>query len=435
MREGINVDKVNRLRCRVFAGPLVALALAVNTVSPAFAADALTLGDVVNAAVTKNPAVTEAQKRWEEKDSKVTSAQALANPQLGVMKDDIPRGTLGVGQAMMTEYDFVQDIMNPAKLKLMGKMAASDAAMAKGNYDDKRLQAYTDAKLAYYDLLYAAQALAIGRENQQLMGQLAKIAQVNYSTGMVPLQDTLRAQTEYTKMTTDLISMAGMEAVARAKLNVAMGRPADDELAVKEEFNTPPPNFDLAALQATAGNTRPSLQGMQAQVAMAENGLRLAKKQATLPDFQITIGYKDYRGEMTADTWKVGVMAMLPLWGGKNQADIRAANASLEAGKAALATMENMAGLDVQMALTDARTAWSQIDLYKNTIVPQAEQSYQAVVVAYTNGQADFMAVLDAVTTLRSAKLGYYKARIDYEKAATSLEKAVGKPLFTNVGQ
>ena len=122
---------MNWQKHRTFAGPIVALALVVNTVSPVFAADALTLSDVVNAAVNKNPAVTEALKRWEEKDNKITSSQALSNPQIGVMKDDIPRGTLGVGQAMMTEYNLVQDIMNPAKLKLMGKMAASDAAMAK----------------------------------------------------------------------------------------------------------------------------------------------------------------------------------------------------------------------------------------------------------------------------------------------------------------
>jgi cobalt-zinc-cadmium efflux system outer membrane protein len=426
---------VNRQGCRSFIGLLVALALMADTVSPAFAAEALSLNTIVDAAMKNNPTVIEAQKRWEEKDNKILSAKSLANPQFGVMKDDIPRGSLlSPGQAMMTEFSFVQDIMNPAKLKLMAKMATNDAAMSKGNYEDKRLQVYVDAKQAYYDLLYASQALAIGKENQQLMGQLAKIAQVNYSTGMVPLQDTLRAQTEYSKMTTDLISMAGMEAVAKAKLNVLMGRQADSELSVAEEFNAPPPNFDLASLQATAVSTKPSIQGMQAQLTMAENGVQLAKKQASLPDFQLTLAYKDYRNdEMTPDTWKVGLMLMLPVWGGKNQADIRASAAGLEASKAALTNMKNMAGLDVQMALTEAQTSWRQIDLYKNTIMPQAEQSYQAAVVAYTNGKADFMAVLDGLNTLRNTKLAYYKARIDYEKAAANLEKAVGKPLFTNI--
>ena len=419
---------------RRLAAVTAVLVLVANGVSPALASGVLTLNEVVSTAM-RNPSVIEAEKRWEEKDNRILSARSLANQQLGVMKDDIPTGTLGPGQGMMTEYSITQDIMNPAKLNLMGKMAASDAAMSKGNYLDKRLQAYIDAKQAYYELLYASQALAIGKENQQLMGQLAELAQVNYATGMVPLQDTLRAQTEYSQMTTDLVSMAGMEAVAKAKLNVIMGRPADTEVAVAEEFNAPPPNFDLAALQAAALSDKPALQGMNSQVAMAENGIKLAKKQASLPDIQLSIGYKDYRGDMTEDTWKVGVMLMLPVWGGKNQADIRAANANLEASKASLENMKNMAGLDVQMALTDAKTAWSQIELYKNTLVPQAEQSYEAAVVAYTNGKADFMAVLDAVTTLKNAKLGYYKVKIDYEKAAASVEKAVGKPLFTSIGQ
>ncbi|MPN55718.1 hypothetical protein SDC9_203402 [bioreactor metagenome] len=94
-----------------------------------------------------------------------------------------------------------------------------------------------------------------------------------------------------------------------------------------------------------------------------------------------------------------------------------------------------MTDLDLQMALAEAQAAWRQIDLYKNTVIPQAEQTYQAGVVSYTNGKVDFMAVLDSLNALRNAKLDYYKARVDYEKAAANLEKAVGRPLFTSGAQ
>jgi outer membrane protein TolC len=94
--------------------------------------------------------------------------------------------------------------------------------------------------------------------------------------------------------------------------------------------------------------------------------------------------------------------------------------------------MQNMTGLDLQMALTEAQSAWRQIDLYKNTVIPQAEQTYQAGIVSYTNGKVDFMAVLDSLNALRNVRLDYYKARINYEKAVANLEKAVGKPLFTS---
>lgn len=296
------------------------------------------------------------------------------------------------------------------------------------------MEVYTAAKAAYYDLLYAGKALEIGKENQQLMGQLVQIAQINYSTGMVPLQDTLKAQTEFSKMTSDLYSMASMEAVAKAKVNTAMGRSADSPLAVKEEFNATPPNFDLAGLQKLATESKPAVLGMQRQMDMAQNGVALAKKQQ-LPDFELQLGYKDRKQtemETQPDTWKVEVMAMLPIWQGKNKAEIKSAAAGLDAAQAALTNMRNMTALDTQMALTEAQTAWHKMDVFKNTVIPQAEQTYQAGVVGYTNGKVDFMAVLDSLNALRNVKLEYYKARTDYEKAAANLEKAVGKPMFTS---
>jgi outer membrane protein TolC len=397
----------------------------------------------VNTAVKDNPAVMETEKRWEEKINRIPSATTQPNPTFGIMKDDIPTTSLNPGKSMMTEFSLSQEIMNPSKLKVMGKMAENDAYMSKAGWSDKQIEIYAQTKQAYYDYLYAKQALVIGKETQQLMGQLVNLAQVNYSTGMVPLQDTLKAQTEFSTMTSDLLNMASMEAVAKARINNLMGRAADTAYEVKEEFTAPPPNFDLAGLVKTAVAEKPSISGMQYGLAMAENGVTLAKKQQ-LPDYEVRLGYKRNRepmverGEMgdimlgdRKPTWKMEVMAMLPIWQGKNKAEVKAAQASLEASQAALQNMKNMTELDVQMTLTEAQAIWRQIELYKNTIIPQTEQTYQAAVVSYTNGKVDMMTLIESVNTLRNAKLGLYKAKIDYEKAIANLEKAVGKPLFT----
>lgn len=401
----------------------------------------LTLEQIVDTAIKNNPQLLESQKRWEQKTGNIPVVTAWSNPKIGIMKDDIPAGSLNPFDGMMTEYTLTQEIMNPSKLKAMGKMAESEALMAKADYQDKQMEIYTNAKQAYLDLLFSSKSLEIGKENQQLMGQLVQITQVNYSTGMVSLQDALRAQTEFSKMTTDLLTMSSMEAVAKAKLNTAMGRSADTELTVKEEFTAPPPNFDLEVLQKTASENKPAVLSMQRQVDMGQGGVELAQKQK-LPDFELQLGYKTYKAEEAGmdgaaakkpSTWKVGVMAMIPIWQGKNQGQINSANANLDAAKASLTNMQNMTSLDIQMALVESQSAWRQIDLYKNTIIPQAEQTYQAGVVGYTNGKVDFMAVLDSLNALRNVKLDYYKARINYEKAAANLEKAVGKPMFTSV--
>jgi outer membrane protein TolC len=418
-------------------------ALAMTTVMvigiavPGMAAESqetMTLQQIVDTAINSNPTVVESQKRWEEKQARIPLSTALSNPQLGIMKDDIPKNSLNPFDGMMTEYSLTQDVMNPDKRKAMGKMAGSDSEMAKANYKDKQMEIYTSAKVAYYDLLYADKSLEIGKENQQLMGQLVQIAQVNYSTGMVSLQDTLRAQTEFSKMTTDLLSMASMEAVAKAKLNTVMGRSSDTPLAVQEEFSAPEPNFDFDNLQKEAQTGKPAVLSMENQVEMAKNGVELAHKQQ-LPDYQFSVAYKDRKQtemESQPDTWKASIMIMLPIWQDKNKAEIKSATANFDAAQASLTNMQNMTGLDLQMALTEAQSAWRRIDLYKNTVIPQAEQTYQAGIVGYTNGKVDFMAVLDSLNALKNAKLDYYKARVEYEKAVANVEKSVGKALFTS---
>lgn len=212
------------------------------------------------------------------------------------------------------------------------------------------------------------------------MGQLVQIAQVNYATGIVPLQDALKAQTEYSTMTTELLDMAAMESVAKAKVNVLMGRNPNTPIQVSEDFPAPPPNFDLDKLQARAIAEKPALLGMQYKVDMAKNGVDLAKKKKK-PDFALEFKYNDRKpGEMgeSEDTWSIEVMTMLPIWGGKNRAEVKGAQAGLESAQASYEAMKNMTALDVQMALTKAQSAWRQIDLYQKNIIPQADQTYQA---------------------------------------------------------
>lgn len=124
---------------------------------------------------------------------------------------------------------------------------------------------------------------------------------------------------------------------------------------------------------------------------------------------------------------------MIPLWGEKNQAEVKSANASLEASKASLENMKNMQAMDIQMALSDAQAFWRQIELYQKVVIPQSEQTYQAAMVGYGSGKVDLMDVLEGVNTLRNAKLSLYRAKVDYEKAMANLEKAVGQA--TNIGR
>ncbi|MDF2501870.1 MAG: czcC [Anaerosporomusa subterranea] len=425
---------------------LTVITILFNATGLSLAAQApLSLDEVLAAALKTNPAITEAQKRWEEKQNRVPLARALPNPKLGIMKDDIPTNSFNPLDGMMTEYTLSQEFMNPGKLDAMGKMAESDAAMSAAEYEAKKLDISTQVKQAYYDYLYNSQAVQIMQENQQLMKQLVDLAQINYSTGMVALQDTLKAQTEVSKMDAEIASMGAMASAASGKVNTLMGRPANAPLSVKEVFRTTAPTqtFDTLSKQSLSG---PAVRGMEQQVEMAKNGVDLAKRLSN-PDFELSLGRKSYKSMTTAgpadpsmggmpgpdvttrqpSTWSIGVMAMIPLWGDKNQAEVKSANSNLEASQAALQNMKNMQAMDIQMALSDAQAYWRQIELYQKVVIPQSEATYQAAIVGYGSGKVDMMDMLEGVNTLRNAKLALYKAKVEYEKAMANLEKAVGK--------
>jgi outer membrane protein TolC len=416
-------------------------------------AETLTLQQALDLAGNNNPALLASRQRWIEKQRSIAITSGWPMPEFGLMLDDIPSGG---GKPMMFEYSLSQEIMFPAKLIAMRDMAKSEAGMAGADFQVKQMQVYTAVKQAYYDLLYAQQALAVMKENLELMKQFNTVAQANYASGTSPLQDTLRSQTEVSRMETEILNMEAMERMARNKLNYLLGREADTPLAIGEEFSDAVPEFDLAELRGLLLDN-PAIQSMTWEVEMARNNVSMAKA-GFWPDFKLSFsfvqskvmdpmlmkmvdtrtGRADYSLDMREtprNSWKVGFMVMLPLWFGQYDAKVQAADAGVTAAQAALTDMRNMAGMDLSMAVNEAQSAWRLIDLYTKTLIPQTEQTWRTVITAYRNGRGDFMTVMDSLTTLRNARLDYYKSRVDYEKALAGLEQIIGRPYFPGGGR
>ena len=407
----------------------------------AWAEETVTLQQALDLAGRNNPALLARRRRWLEKQHGIAITNGWPNPEFGFMVDDIPAGG---GTPMMFEYSLSQEIMFPTKLIAMRTMAKNEAGMAGADFAVKQMEVYTAVKQAYYDVLYAQRGLALMQENLELMRQFNTVAEANYRSGAAPLQDTLRSQTELAKMETEIAAMEAMEAMSRNKLNYLLGREADTPLSIQEAFSSVTPEFDLAELRRLSQDN-PAIQSMTWELAMARSNVSMAKA-AFWPDFTVSFSFVqstvmdpmlmemmgsyslDMR-ETSKNSWKVGFMVMLPLWFGQYKAQLNAANAGASAAEAALADMRNMASMELSMAVNEARSAFRLTGLYEKTVIPQTEQTWQAVITAYRSGRADFMSVMDALTNLRNAQLDYFKAHVDYEKAIAGLEQIIGRPL------
>ena len=97
--------------------------------------------------------------------------------------------------------------------------------------------------------------------------------------------------------------------------------------------------------------------------------------------------------------------------------------------KSQLDAARNTALLEVREMFLKARAAEKSVTFYTDGLLPQAEHAFGAAVAGYQTGQVNFVTLLEAQRSIRDARLGYYKALVEYEQSVVEIEKTVGVTL------
>jgi outer membrane protein TolC len=88
--------------------------------------------------------------------------------------------------------------------------------------------------------------------------------------------------------------------------------------------------------------------------------------------------------------------------------------------------MKNMIASDVQNSLVKIETNRNLVDLYQNTVIPQAEQTLQSTIAAYQTGKTEFLMLIDAYRMLLMSRLDFYMSKMNFLQSQAQLEQAVG---------
>ena len=84
---------------------------------------------------------------------------------------------------------------------------------------------------------------------------------------------------------------------------------------------------------------------------------------------------------------------------------------------------------EIQEALIRAQTAKQMVELYRDTLRPQAQTSLKEAVAAYRNDRTDFLNLLDSQNAALDVEYAYFRALSEFEARRADLERAVGAPL------
>ncbi len=124
----------------------------------------------------------------------------------------------------------------------------------------------------------------------------------------------------------------------------------------------------------------------------------------------------------------------IPIWRGKLRASEAEAAIKIEASQEGYKNIENKTLSLVNELFFEVKTASEEVNLYKYSLIPQAEQSLKASEVGYLAGKVDFLNLLDSERMLLLIKTGYFKAIADLGKSLAQLERVVGKDLTGGAG-
>jgi outer membrane protein TolC len=415
-----------------FAGnPFVRLeALIQDEHSAEPAGPTLTLDQIEQMALLRNPEIAVAVRRVVTAESRVPAAGALDDPKAVYRGWGVPLSQPWNFNAAQNMFMLNQALPGPGKRALRSSVAESDVDEAKDRLANTRLQVRVQVRRAFYDLLLAQDELKIHDEHVAIARQAIQAARIRYTVGQVPQQDLLKAQLELTRLAEHLIRFERDAAIARARLNTLIGREPATPIRVTGRYGVLGILPSQFVLEKEALQSRPDLLEAQAAEEKSRREQRLAKK-AYVPDFTVSGGYMLMAPTANMrNTYMVEGSMSLPWLNHRlNNAKISEASAEVAEQDATVTAIRSVAFGQIQEALAEAQAAQRFAALYQQALRPQAEATLHAAVIAYENNQTDFLNLLDSQEAVIDIDLNWLQALADFNTRMADLELAVGAPV------
>lgn len=354
--------------------------------------------------------------------ARAEAAGALPDPTFRFLADDVDRE----GNAKY-KYSVEQEFPLWGKRELRARAAYAQLDAARAREGGVNAELVSRIKIAFADAYFAHRSRGIALERLEAARALAALSVARYAQGVGTTADALRAEAERARLLAELHRLDADVREASARLNGALGRPADSPLADPARLPAMPldDRLKLATLRPRLVQENPAVLTALAERDAAEHERRLAERE-WYPDVSIMVGGIDRR-----DNGPPGFMAgfgvKIPLQVDAKRAVIREATAKLSAAMARRAAAERAGEAELEAAIGNLNGARNIGRVARESLVPQADAAYSASLLAYGQGRAaDISAVLDAHQRLREARIEALKAEVEQQRQLARIERLIG---------
>ncbi|MCZ6632374.1 MAG: TolC family protein [bacterium] len=409
---------------------LIGAALLIVIHSTFIGADTLTREDAVRLALERNPEVIAARKEWDAAQARTVQARALPDPELKLEFEELP-GVFSTGAFGERNIGLTQRIEFPAKWWLRNRAAGQRAdAIRMSAYEVTRLAVSARTKTTFDRVLAGRKILTYADENLKLTRDFLAKARVRFEAGDVSRLEVLRAEVEVGRAENQVTVAENVIFVARVELNALLAQDIQKETELVGDLDGRSGGLQLESLKKRALENRPDLKGAGLRLAGAQS-VRSVAVSSIWPDLNLGIFRQTFAGPNGRTSfWRTSFGLEVPLWAMfRQRGEIAEAGAEVAKAASEEAAVRFQVHLDVEVAFRTVKAAEDQVDLFRDRVLPVAEQAYDIASRSYREGKASYLDLLEARRTLTESRIEYAEALFHYRVSLTRLEQAVGGSL------
>lgn len=402
--------------------PLALLALLVlfspaHAQEPASTETGLTLARAQLLAASRSFALSAARHELEAHEGAVQQAGAHRNPALNASVEDTRRAT----RTTTATLDFPIELGG----KRAARVGAAERARALAQAELAHVQAQlrADVVRAYFAVLIAQERVALTSDSALLAGRGADAVAKRVAAGKLSPVDATRAGVDAANAQLEAAEAVADLQGARQMLAALWGAADLPAGALQGDIDTLPLRPALAQLAGEL-DASPVLQTSRLE-AERRRALVDIERSKTVPDLTLSVGARR-DNELGRTQAIVGLSIPLPLFD-RNQGAVQEASSRAEkaADEMQLARVRLLS--DLQQATHQLGVARASAQTLKATVLPAAQQAYDAAGKGFEAGKFGFLDVIDAQRALLQARARYLGALAASNQAATAIDRVLGR--------
>jgi outer membrane protein TolC len=443
----------------LFLGFAFAVA-AADTNAPDWLTRPLSLADSLNIALAQNATILKAKNDLEAQYGLVVQTRAVALPQLvasGQYKytdpnaiENFPGGTNGSStfqpnQNWNAGLQIVQTIYSGGKLMAAIRAAKVTKEQALAQYQTTLADTLLSVRLAYYDILLAAEQITVNETSVNLLQKELDDQQHRYDAGTVPNFNVLRAKVSVANARPLLIQARNNYRIAKNNLSNLLGYnlPRDIweniPLNLTDGLDAAPYEINLPNALQQALEKRPELLALRKTEELQNLNITDASS-GYKPNLSIFAGYNWFNAQfsppvdLTHDIngWNAGAQVSWDIFDGLlTHGKVIQAKAQYKKSKTAVDEEMRNVELEVRTTYSDFLEAQEVLESQK-TVREEAEESLREANARADAGTGTQLDVLDAENQLTQARSTQVQALHDYDAARARFERAIGAEMVQN---